>query len=462
MRNELLRFSNIKKYAPSSSVSLQSISFYISDGEVVDIIGPTDSGKNWISRILAGRETPDAGQIYFRGEEVTHLSELSETGDIEVINTTSRFIPQMSVADNLMAFSKRKRRSLLYRPGRSFRQVQDILREFCLDIEPDASISELTDFQVQLLSVVKAYLDGACLVVLQDLPVANNTALSDRLDLILRQMSEKGVAILNITNKFSVLSGASSRVYVIDRGYIVAELDCHDKRRFRGLRSPEKDSAFQKQEPACRIDDVFLTATWGAAASERLELRRGEAVCLVDQNGTHAEEIAGLFFGGPDAKGKICLDGKRIRLGSESAAACHGIYLIHEQPFRYGRLKSLNISDDLALECFREISRFTIINRRKERYLARRAADLIRQYNPNIDLLHFGEEDNPFWIMAARAMVANPRLMIFIHPLDFLDERSRASFSAMVSDLSERGTAVLIVAEPDSLLAEVCTRVIRL
>ena len=51
--------------------ALDSINLDIHSGELVALLGPSGCGKTTLLRIIAGLETPDAGNIVFHGEDVS-------------------------------------------------------------------------------------------------------------------------------------------------------------------------------------------------------------------------------------------------------------------------------------------------------------------------------------------------------------------------------------------------------
>ncbi|VTL99309.1 sulfate transport protein [Pseudomonas aeruginosa] len=51
--------------------ALDAINLDIQSGELVALLGPSGCGKTTLLRIIAGLETPDAGNIVFHGEDVS-------------------------------------------------------------------------------------------------------------------------------------------------------------------------------------------------------------------------------------------------------------------------------------------------------------------------------------------------------------------------------------------------------
>ena len=80
--------------------ALSDVSFEASAGEVVALVGPEESGKTCILRILAGLEKPDRGEVYVKN---IPINKVDYTNDVSVgyIPYKASFFDKKSVYDNL-------------------------------------------------------------------------------------------------------------------------------------------------------------------------------------------------------------------------------------------------------------------------------------------------------------------------------------------------------------------------
>jgi sulfate transport system ATP-binding protein len=68
-----IRVENLSKNF-GRQTAVQNASLEVGTGKLIALLGPSGSGKTTLLRLIAGLEFPDAGRVYFHGDEVTQKS----------------------------------------------------------------------------------------------------------------------------------------------------------------------------------------------------------------------------------------------------------------------------------------------------------------------------------------------------------------------------------------------------
>src|SRR5436853_2230499 len=88
-------------------LAVENIMLDIAAGELFFLLGPSGCGKTTLLRILAGFVEPDAGEVFFGDQRITHLPPRSR--DAGMVFQTYALWPHMTVAKNI-AFGLNVRR----------------------------------------------------------------------------------------------------------------------------------------------------------------------------------------------------------------------------------------------------------------------------------------------------------------------------------------------------------------
>ena len=76
---------------------LQNIDMNVKSGEFVSLIGPSGSGKSTLFNLIGGLLTPDSGEIYFNGENITNKS-----GFISYMPQQASLFPWRTILNNVL------------------------------------------------------------------------------------------------------------------------------------------------------------------------------------------------------------------------------------------------------------------------------------------------------------------------------------------------------------------------
>jgi sulfate transport system ATP-binding protein len=131
-------------------VALDDVSLTVADGSLTALLGPSGSGKSTLLRIIAGLETPDAGEIVIAGSDVTRVP-VRDRGVGFVFQHYAPF-KHMTVRENIgFGLSVRKRPK-----AQVGSRVNELLGLVRLDGLADRYPSQLSGGQLQRMALARA------------------------------------------------------------------------------------------------------------------------------------------------------------------------------------------------------------------------------------------------------------------------------------------------------------------
>ena len=149
-----------------ASIAVEPLSLVIPDRSFVSLVGPSGCGKTTTLRMVAGLETPSAGEILFDAERVEHLS--ANQRDIAMVFQSYALYPHMSVRDNL-AFPLR----MMKVPAATIAaRVDQAARRLAIDELMERRPRELSGGQRQRVALGRAIVREPA-VFLMDEPLSN-------------------------------------------------------------------------------------------------------------------------------------------------------------------------------------------------------------------------------------------------------------------------------------------------
>lgn len=134
--------------------ALRNIDLEVPTGELVALLGPSGSGKTTLLRIIAGLEIPDAGSIYFHGEDATEQSVRERK--VGFVFQHYALFKHMTVFENV-AFGMRVRPRGTRPPEREIqRKVNELLQLVQMEWLADRYPNQLSGGQRQRIALARA------------------------------------------------------------------------------------------------------------------------------------------------------------------------------------------------------------------------------------------------------------------------------------------------------------------
>ena len=200
--------------------AVKDTSLTIEPGSFVTLLGPSGCGKTTTLRMIAGFESPDAGEIYLGGEPINELT--PNKRDTAMVFQSYALLPHYNVFDNVAYGLK-----LRHLPKEEIREkVMRILDLVELTGMEGRMTNQLSGGQQQRVSIARALVRNPP-VILADEPTGALDSHTGREVLgLLQQLHKQGHTVVLITHDNSIAVQAD-RIIRLEDGQVVYDGDSH-------------------------------------------------------------------------------------------------------------------------------------------------------------------------------------------------------------------------------------------
>jgi putative spermidine/putrescine transport system ATP-binding protein len=268
----LVQFRGVQKTYDGQTLVVRSLDLDIRRGEFLSLLGPSGSGKTTCLMMLAGFESPTAGEITLDGAPITRTP--PHKRNFGMVFQNYALFPHMSVADNV-AYPLTVRRVPKVQVAR---RVEKALAMVQLSGRDRAYPSQLSGGQQQRVALARALVFEPQLVLMDEPLGALDKQLREHMQLELKELHRQlGVTFVYVTHDQGEALTMSDRVAVFNDGEI-QQIDAVEN---------------LYETPSNRFvagfvgDSTVLTGTIGTAdaVGAELVLSTGERLAGVNVNG---------------------------------------------------------------------------------------------------------------------------------------------------------------------------------
>jgi branched-chain amino acid transport system ATP-binding protein len=212
-------------------VAVDCVTCAFRPGELTAIVGPNGAGKTTYFNLISGQLRASAGQVLFKGEDLTRLpaSLRARRGLGRAFQLTNLF-PNLTVVENIRLAVQATRgvhyEMLRVWSGRAdlIGRADEVLREVALSARRDIAAAALSHGDQRKLEVgMMLALEPA--VFMFDEPTAGMSVdeVPVLLDLIARLKRDRSKIILLVEHKMDVVRSLADRIIVLHNGRLVAD-----------------------------------------------------------------------------------------------------------------------------------------------------------------------------------------------------------------------------------------------
>jgi sulfate/thiosulfate transport system ATP-binding protein len=229
-------------------VALDDVSITVGDGALTALLGPSGSGKSTLLRIIAGLETPDAGEVVIGGEDVTQTA--ARTRGVGFVFQHYAPFKHMTVHDNV-AFGLSVRKRPKQEIGERVRELLGLVR---LEGLAERYPSQLSGGQLQRMALARALAVQPQVLLLDEPFGALDAQVRAELREWLRRLHEEiHVTTVFVTHDQEEAMEVAEQIVVMNEGRIEQAGFPRDL-----YESPRNEFVMSFIGPVNRIGDAFL------------------------------------------------------------------------------------------------------------------------------------------------------------------------------------------------------------
>ena len=467
----ILSMRGIQKRYPGV-VANDDVSFDVLPGEVHALLGENGAGKTTLISILYGLQQPDAGEILLDGRPLRLTSPRQAMANgVGLVAQHFHLARRHTVAENIALGLPD---TPFLRPTRSLeRRISELGEHYGLDVDPTARVWQLSPGEQQRVEIMKALLQGARLLILDEPTSVLTPQEAQRLFTVLEQMTAEGKGIIFISHKLGEVMRAAQRITVLRKGKVVGRLDASTATAagLARLMVGEFEPPRSKQTPAgsssvARLQNVSARNHRGLPALRGVsfDIRAGEILGVAGVAGNGQAELVEVVSGlrRPDSGRFTILDRDVTELGVRALLE-NGVALIPEDRNHMGTVPAMSVAENLVLRQYRKrpYAKAGLIDWSAVSNFARESIERYEIATPNQStrarLLSGGNVQK---LILARELAGEPRLVVASHPTYGLDVGASALTHDLLLRQRERGAGVLLVSEDLDELLQLADRIL--
>ena len=448
----LLEVKNISKEFPGVK-ALDHVDLELLYGEVRALVGENGAGKSTLIKIISGVYQPTEGEIYLNGkrEEIVDPYYALKNGIVPV-HQEINLEPFLTVAENIFIGRQPKNKlgMIDYKVMNS--EAEKWLTELGIDVDSTLPLGMASIAERQMVAIARAVsLDVKVLIF--DEPTSSLTQKEIKgLFRVIKQLKEKQIGIIYISHRLEEIFQTCDSITIMRDGVVVANKKIKDINTAsiiklmigRDLKDMYEKTEADIGKPVLEVKNLSVK---GILNDISFTLRSGEIVGVSGLVGAGRTELARALFGDlPISTGQIIIDGKEIKARNPKGFIRSGIGLIPEDRKDQGLVTDLSVGKNISMTIFKFISRFGIVNEKKEKNIARDYENQLAIKTPSIDQeVKFLSGGNQQRVVIAKWLATNPKILLVDEPTRGIDVGAKAEIHKLLNDLAHQGVAILMV-----------------
>ena len=330
-------------------------------------------------------------------------------------------------------------------------RAEQILKQFEFPKSAKTMMEDLTLAQVQMVEIIKAVSCDARVIIMDEPTSSLDSEETEHLFSTIRDLKEKGVAIIYISHRMEEIFEICDRVSVFRDGQYVGS------RSMEGVTTKELismmvgrtvDNVFPKQ--SCPIGDVvFRVEELSGNGFEDIsfEVHAGEILGISGLVGSGRSETMRAIFGlDPLTGGKMYLEGKEIEIKNPKDAIAKGIAMVNEDRKTYGLCLFRSLRENISLPNLPRHQKKFFLNQKREKKEVQEVSKKLTVKAAGIEADAYSlSGGNQQKVVLSKWIMANPKVLILDEPTRGVDVGAKSEIHTLMCQFAAQGMAIIMI-----------------
>ena len=454
MGEYVLEMNNITKVFPGVK-ALDDVSLKVRKGSVHALMGENGAGKSTLMKCLFGIYHEDGGEIILDGKKIEiNTSKQALDLGVSMIHQELHPIRYRPVMENIW-LGRFPMRGIAVDKKAMIRKTKELFKEIELDINPEVLAGTLSPSSLQLVEIAKAVSYNSKIIIMDEPTSSLTVNETKHLFKIIKQLQDKGCAIIYISHKMEEILKISDEVTIMRDGKYVGTWAAKElttdliinrmvgrdmTNRFPPRTyEPTKDVILDVENLCSPFPKSFQDVSF--------DLYKGEILGIGGLVGAQRTELVEALFGLREIKsGTIEKYGKVLKIKSSKDAKMQGFALLTEERRASGIFGILSVLDNTVIASQKEYSKFGILQEAKRYKAAVKSNEELKTKTPNMEqLIQNLSGGNQQKVLIARWLLTNPDILILDEPTRGIDVGAKYEIYSIMHELVKKGKSIIMI-----------------
>jgi ABC-type sugar transport system ATPase subunit len=463
-----LEFKHISKEFPGVK-ALEDISFSVSGGEVLAIVGENGAGKSTLLKILNGDYQVTSGSYLLNGEELSFKSPHDAILEgVGVIYQERQLVQYLSVAENIFMGNVPVNKVKLIDFNKLNKQAQSIIDEFQIPIKASTKVKDISVAYQQMVEIMKAYQRKPRVIAFDEPTASLSDAEIDILFKIIHKLKKSGIIILYVSHRMKEIFQIADSVVILKDGKFIRKMGTDETTTDQIINlmvgRPLGD-IFSKLDRNTEFGETVLEVKnlrSGIIENVSFSVRAGEIVGFSGLVGAgRTETIRAIYGADAIEEGEVLLNGEPCAFKHPIHAIQRGIAMCPEDRKDEGIVAGRSVGENLTVSILHRLKKWGMIDRKVEDAIIEESIISLNIRTPsskkNIVELSGGNQQK---VIVARCLATKPKVLILDEPTKGIDVGAKFEIFKIICSLAKEGLGIIVISSDLPEVIGLCDRIL--